>query len=210
MDEALTRLAARARASGLRGWRLGAVVALPGPALVIGGVVGLMLGMLAVLLALDALLATTGAMAMEADDRFRAAVGRRRRSAYARILRRGARLSLDVLEDHTGWASVAERRELGTRSIPIDSITGTVEPGRARTFDRRFRPNAVAEHRWKRLWLAHAQGAPLPPISVYRVGCEHIVRDGHHRISVARDHGLSTIDADIVELRRRQPLGRAA
>jgi hypothetical protein len=40
----------------------------------------------------------------------------------------------------------------------------------------------------------------MPPISVYRVGEEHVVRDGHHRVSVARDLGLGAIDADVVEL----------
>ena len=29
----------------------------------------------------------------------------------------------------------------------------------------------------------------MPPISVYRVGDLHFVRDGHHRVSVARAQG---------------------
>jgi hypothetical protein len=35
----------------------------------------------------------------------------------------------------------------------------------------------------------------MPPISVYRVGDLHFVRDGHHRVSVARALGAATIDA---------------
>ena len=35
----------------------------------------------------------------------------------------------------------------------------------------------------------------MPPISVYRVGDMHFVRDGHHRVSVARALGLRVIDA---------------
>jgi hypothetical protein len=204
------RLAARGRGSALRGWRLGATVALPGAGVLIGGTGGLLLGLVAVMLALDALIPTAGAAGTEADERFRAAVARRRRAARMRRLRRGAPMRLDVLEDHGGWAAVAGRRDLGTHPIAIDSITGTVEPARAGTFDRRFRPARVAEHRWKRLWIAQARGAALPPISVYRVGDEHVVRDGHHRISVARDLGFSTIDADVVELRPPRSRRRAA
>ncbi len=40
----------------------------------------------------------------------------------------------------------------------------------------------------------------MPPITVYRVGERHFVRDGHHRVSVAIDLGSLTIDAEVVEL----------
>jgi hypothetical protein len=50
--------------------------------------------------------------------------------------------------------------------------------------------------------MAFARGDAMPPVAVYRVGSDHVVRDGHHRISVARDHGVPAIDADVVELRR--------
>jgi hypothetical protein len=33
--------------------------------------------------------------------------------------------------------------------------------------------------------------------------CEHVLVDGHHRVSVARDQGLRVIDARVVELRPR-------
>ena len=93
-------------------------------------------------------------------------------------------------------------RHLGVQSIELDSVTGTVEDLKARVFDRAFRPDASALEHWRRLWLAESHGAALPPISVYRVGDRHVVCDGHHRISVARDHGLATIEAEVVELRR--------
>jgi hypothetical protein len=129
-------------------------------------------------------------------------VRQRRRARRIARLRRRAFEALDVLDDGAGWAAAAERRALGVQAIPIDSVTGTVEDLKARAFDRAFRPEADSSEHWKRLWLAQAHGATLPPISVYRVGGQHVVRDGHHRISVARDHGLLTIEADVVELRR--------
>ena len=79
-------------------------------------------------------------------------------------------------------------------------MTGTVEGFKARTFDHCFRPDEGASEHWKRLWVAQARGVVIPPISVYRVDGRHYVRDGHHRVSVARDHGAETIDAEVVEL----------
>ena len=50
--------------------------------------------------------------------------------------------------------------------------------------------------------MCHAvqTGAALPPISVYRHAGLHYVRDGHHRVSVARALGATDIDADVTEL----------
>jgi hypothetical protein len=44
------------------------------------------------------------------------------------------------------------------------------------------------------------RGEALPPISAYRVGEIHFVRDGHHRVSVARALGRDWIDACVVEV----------
>jgi hypothetical protein len=47
------------------------------------------------------------------------------------------------------------------------------------------------------VWLAEHQGRPLPPISVLRAGDGYVLRDGHHRVSVARARGALTIDATV-------------
>jgi hypothetical protein len=44
------------------------------------------------------------------------------------------------------------------------------------------------------------QGEALPPIEVYRIGELHFVRDGHHRVSVARSLGMEVIDAYVTEI----------
>ena len=81
------------------------------------------------------------------------------------------------------------------REIPLESITGTLEPHRAEQFDPAFRPAAIVRERWQRVWLAEARGAVLPPISVVPAGDGFAVRDGHHRVSVALARGAVTIDA---------------
>jgi hypothetical protein len=182
--------------------RLGGCLALAGAAAALRGLGGVLLGIAAVLVLLDAVVPMPAGTRSQADDRFRRLVRQRRRARRMARLRGGALEALVVLDDGAGWAATAERRALGVQPIAIASITGTVENLKARAFDRAFRPEAASSEHWKRLWLAQAHGATLPPITVYRVGAEHVVRDGHHRISVARDHGLLMIEADVVELRR--------
>jgi hypothetical protein len=91
-------------------------------------------------------------------------------------------------------------RSIGLQSISLDSIVGTV--GRNRDFDRAFRPTSGRTRtRWERIANAQRRGQDMPPISVYRIGDMHFVRDGHHRVSVARALGLTHIDAYVTEVR---------
>jgi hypothetical protein len=90
-------------------------------------------------------------------------------------------------------------RFLGLQSIELDSIVGTVE--RSREFDRGFRPTSSrVRGRWERIAEAERRGEAMPPIDVYRIGQLHFVRDGHHRVSVARTQGRSHIDAYVTEI----------
>ena len=92
--------------------------------------------------------------------------------------------------------------DLGLQSIPLDSIVGTVD--RTKEFDRAFRPTSPRlRARWQRIAEAQRRGESFPPISVYRIGELHFVRDGHHRVSVARALGRTDIDAYVVEVRTR-------
>jgi hypothetical protein len=90
-------------------------------------------------------------------------------------------------------------RRLGEQIIPLDSIVGTVD--RAREFDRSFRPTSPrVRERWQRINLAQRKGQALPPIDVYRIGDLHFVKDGHHRVSVARALGHRDIAAYVTEV----------
>jgi hypothetical protein len=137
------------------------------------------------------------------DDFLRA----RRGAVLARIgglLRRqpgdvGAVLPFDEVVEALGRVG---ERDLGLTSIAVDSIVGSVD--RMRDFDRRFRPRTQrVRPRWERIAMAKRRGEAMPPIEVYRVGDAHFVRDGHHRVSVARAQGQDTIDAYVVEVLTR-------
>ncbi len=135
----------------------------------------------------------TGSGIMDAERAFARESRARRRASLARRLRRAPGGCLPVYDES------ALRRPIprGVREIPLDAIAGTVEPSRAKLFDRSFRPTTGARSRWQRVWLAEHRGVVLPPISVVRVGDAYAVRDGHHRVSVARARGAITIDAAV-------------
>lgn len=98
--------------------------------------------------------------------------------------------------------------QLGLQTIPLDSVVGTVD--RTRDFDRGFRPTTPrVRGRWQRIAAAQRRGESFPPISVYRVGDLHFVRDGHHRVSVAKSLGREDIDAYVTQVRTRIGTGDA-
>jgi hypothetical protein len=170
--------------------------ALVAAAVLAGGVPGFLLAFAAALLAIDRLL-DFGSWNTVAADR-----------AFARLIReRRGRLrrhtpGLAYLADDTGWAATAARRRLGMQTIAIGSIAGTTDRHKAEAFDHALRPPDWSRGRWTQLYAAAQRGTPLPPISVYRVGERHYLRDGHHRASVTRALGADSIEAYVVELGR--------
>jgi len=103
---------------------------------------------------------------------------------------------LDDVVARLGWRG---QRQLGLQTIRLDTIVGTAGP--RRDFDRRFRPTSTrVRFRWERLALAQRRGAAIPPIEVYRVGHQHFVADGHHRVSIATATRQHLIDAYVTEV----------
>ena len=87
---------------------------------------------------------------------------------------------------------------VGFRAIPVDKIVGSVD--RTADFDRDFRPRSWhLRERWRRVELAFPEG-DFPPISVYKTGDVYFVSDGHHRVGIARQRGMASIDAQVTEI----------
>lgn len=88
---------------------------------------------------------------------------------------------------------------LGTQNVPLDQIVGSV--GRYHDFTRRFLPRSnVSAERWSGVDVAMNGFAGLPPVDLYKLGDTYFVRDGNHRISVARANGVSSIEAYVTEV----------
>ena len=89
--------------------------------------------------------------------------------------------------------------DAGVRQIPIDKVVGST--GRYNDFDRAFLPRHThTRGRWINVDIANRQEITLPPIEVYKVGEVYFVRDGNHRVSVARERGQKFIDANVIEI----------
>jgi len=94
---------------------------------------------------------------------------------------------------------------LGLQDVPLDHIVGSV--GRYQDFTRAFFPRwDDLQDRWQRIDRLVTTGADLPPIELYKVGQVYFVRDGNHRVSVARQHHFPTIGAHVWEYETHVPL----
>ncbi|MFZ5916978.1 MAG: transcriptional regulator [Chloroflexota bacterium] len=142
------------------------------------------------------------------DHTVRADFERVRRKAFWRDVLANLRgqpnqlIAYDDLKEHLRLSGQAYR---GVKAVAMDRIVGSV--GRFRDFDRVFLPKQThTRERWQSVDMAHHQGIELPPIKVYQVGEVFFVRDGNHRVSVAREQGCQFIDAEVVELTSRVPV----
>jgi hypothetical protein len=150
----------------------------------------------------------TGFPQADAENDFLRARRRQFLAALAHRLRggRGDGNRLVRMDDVVGPLGWRGQRQLGLRTIGLESIAGTA--GARRDFDRRFLPTSTrVRSRWERLALAQRRGAALPPIEVYRVGHLHYVADGHHRVSIAAAARQHAIDAYVTEVLTAVPPG---
>jgi len=84
----------------------------------------------------------------------------------------------------------------GWQLVPIDRIQGS--QGRCLDFDRYFYPQRDhLKSRWLGVAAAQKLGVALPPVELIQVGDIYFVRDGHHRISVAKAMGQLEINAEV-------------
>jgi hypothetical protein len=154
-------------------------------------------------------MAASGFSSSDAQSDFARARRARVLSDIARRLRRepgdvGQILPFEEVVDALGRVGQVDR---GLQIVPLDAIVGTVD--RAADFDRGFRPTTTRlRSRWERIAAAQRRGEPLPPVSLFQVGELYFVRDGHHRVSVAKSLGRPDIDAYVTEVQTRLRLGR--
>lgn len=87
----------------------------------------------------------------------------------------------------------------GLEDVPLDRIVGSV--GRYHDFTNKFLPKKHnMSDRWSRIYARFNSLEGLPPIELYKVDDVYFVRDGNHRVSVARQLGFDTIQAYVIEL----------
>jgi hypothetical protein len=153
---------------------------------------------------------STGLSSVDAQHDFLRA---RRRATAAKLIARlrgepddvGVVLPYEEVIAALGFNS---ERSLGLQVVMLDQIVGSVD--RERDFDRRFRPTSGRSRgRWEQIAAAARRGEAFPPVDLVKIGELYFVRDGHHRVSVARALGRADIDAYVTEVVTRIDAGKA-
>jgi len=94
---------------------------------------------------------------------------------------------------------------MGHKEVPIQQIVGSVS--RYLDFDGAFLPRqSRTRERWISIDRAHLEDVPLPPIELYKIGEAYFVKDGNHRVSVAREKGQVFIDAVVIDVQVGVPV----
>jgi hypothetical protein len=110
---------------------------------------------------------------------------------------KNCQMNLIPFEDVRSQLHLSQKIYRGLQNIELAHIRGSV--GRYADFTSSFLPRR--DHlraRWEQVkLLANTRG--LPPIEVYQVGDAYFVIDGNHRVSVAMQDGLKTIEAYVWE-----------
>jgi hypothetical protein len=117
----------------------------------------------------------------------------------------GRNTDLVSFEEVARKLKARQQVERGTQMVRLDKIVGSV--GRYRDFTRTFLPRASANpERWIRLDAALNALESVPPVELFKIGDVYFVRDGNHRVSVARANGASHIEAHVTEVKTPIPL----
>lgn len=117
--------------------------------------------------------------------------------------------SLISLADVKSLVKTNSEAYLGMKTIPVARIVGS--EGRYKDFDSQFFPkNSFMRQRWERVDEANISDIALPPIKVYELAGLYFVRDGNHRVSVAKAKGVEFIDAEVVSLKSEIKLAPVA
>lgn len=111
-------------------------------------------------------------------------------------------ISYDMVAKHL---RARQQIEKGIQMVPLNQIVGSV--GRYRDFTRSFFPRAGANaERWTRLDAAMNSLEGFPPVELFKIGEVYFVRDGNHRVSVARANDITHIEAYVTEVKTDIPL----
>lgn len=110
----------------------------------------------------------------------------------------GRSATLPAIDALTQGQTVRNQRQLGSKLVRIADIQASED--RSGDFDRNFHPlETHTKSRWLSIAVARLNGQAMPAVELIKVGDAYAVRDGHHRISVAKALGEDFIDAHVTD-----------
>lgn len=120
---------------------------------------------------------------------------------------RGESLDLLPYDEVSSKLRAVSQTNIGLQQVPLENIIGSVN--RTSDFDRNFRPLSDDDRsRWADVKTAMTSlyTAGVPPVSLYKIGDAYFVLDGNHRISIAKEMGLDSIEAYVTEVKTKVAL----
>jgi len=120
---------------------------------------------------------------------------------------RGRSLDLLPYDEISTKLRAVSKTDRGLQQVPLKNIVGSVS--RIQDFDRNFLPLRDDDiYRWA--GVKTAMTSPLstgvPPVSLYQIGDAYFVLDGNHRVSIAKEMGMETIEAYVTEIKTKVPI----
>lgn len=101
------------------------------------------------------------------------------------------------LQEELNHVNISSRRYAGIRNVPIDRIRGS--ENRAKDFNSAFKPLVSGDrNRWESVADAQVNDVALPPVKLIQAGEIYYVRDGHHRVSAAKELGIKFVEAEVI------------
>lgn len=143
----------------------------------------------------------------ERNDAIRDFERARRRGNIELLLARLTGRSADLLSYEEVRKAVrgTNQSEKGLRDVPVEAIVGSL--GRYKDFTHSFMPiHDSDQERWASVRMAAERGQGLPPVELYQIGEAYFVKDGNHRVSIARELGIPFIQAWVTEIESRVPI----
>jgi hypothetical protein len=147
---------------------------------------------------------STALQKAEARERYRRSVTQAQMADLLGLIT-GHDTNLISYDDVAKRLHARQQIEKGTQMVPINLIVGSV--GRYRDFTRTFMPRSgVNQERWANIDAALNSLEGLPPVELFKIGEVYFVKDGNHRVSVARANDSSHIEAYVTEVATDIPL----
>jgi ribosome modulation factor len=120
---------------------------------------------------------------------------------------RGRSLDLLPYDEISTKLRAVSQTDRGLQQVFLKNIVGSVS--RIQDFDRNFLPLRDNDiYRWAdvKTAMTSPHSAGVPPVSLYQIGDAYFVLDGNHRVSIAKEMGMDTIEAYVTEIKTKVPI----
>ena len=133
-----------------------------------------------------------------AEEDFERSMSKARTSRFLSFLT-GRKNELLSFEEVAGLVKPTSQTYTGVKTVSVEKIVGS--EGRHKDFNRNFLPcREYLRARWQRIDEAHYEKKDLPSVQLYEIGDVYFVKDGNHRVSVARTRKCAFVDAEVIHM----------